>query len=45
MRVRRLKSTHPFHINDDMEIEFDPMEIKEGELPIIPEIWYDETEE
>ena len=46
MKYRKLKSTHPFKINPKtLELEFDPITIKEGELPIIPQIWYDETEE
>ena len=46
MRKRVLKSTHPFKINPEtLELEFDPITIKEGELPIIPKIWIDETEE
>ena len=45
MKKHITKSTHPFRINENMEIEFEPITIKEGELPIIPKIWIEEVEE
>jgi hypothetical protein len=45
MKKHILKSTHQFKINKNLELEFDPITIKESELPIIPKIWMDEIEE
>jgi hypothetical protein len=45
MKRHILKSTHPFRINENMEIESGPISIKENELPIIPKIWMEEIED
>ena len=46
MKIRELRSSHPFKFNPEtLELEFDPIEIKEGELPVIPKIWYEERDD